>query len=243
MLHNPKMPHRMHHLPPHHTHTHTHFPELLLTTGSLAHSFLTTLGSGLAAKTCLTLVTPWTVACQAPLSMGFSRQESWSGLSFTSPGDLPSLRIKPGSPALQADSLLTELLPLLSPHYFLKRQEHSHSGHHISSLGSVSSPRKLYGSFSLFSHLFSKNHLYKRDFPKSYSPHACKSLLPCSVHRPPQEKLSPPNTLTHNILFLIYPIPQVCNCLEDRDYFCLLNISSTWSIIGIKYIFVVWINE
>ena len=54
-------------------------------------------------------VTPWTVACQAPLSMGFPRQEYWSGLPFPSPGDLPDPGIKPGSPALQADSLPPEL--------------------------------------------------------------------------------------------------------------------------------------
>ena len=53
-------------------------------------------------------VTPWTVACQAPLSMGFSRQKYWSGLPFPSPGDLPDPGIKPGSPALQADALLSE---------------------------------------------------------------------------------------------------------------------------------------
>ena len=44
--------------------------------------------------------TPWTVAYQAPLSMGFSRQERWSGLPFPSPGDLPDPGIKPRSPAL-----------------------------------------------------------------------------------------------------------------------------------------------
>ena len=49
--------------------------------------------------------TPWTVVHQAPLSMGFSRQEYWSGLPFPSPGDLPNPGIKPRSPALQADSL------------------------------------------------------------------------------------------------------------------------------------------
>jgi len=48
---------------------------------------------------------PWTVAHQAPLSMGFSRQEYWSGLPFPSPGDLPNPGIKPGSLALQADVL------------------------------------------------------------------------------------------------------------------------------------------
>ena len=47
--------------------------------------------------------TPWTVACHAPLSMGFSRQEHWSGLPFPSPGDLPDPGIEPRSPALQAD--------------------------------------------------------------------------------------------------------------------------------------------
>ena len=49
--------------------------------------------------------TPWTVACQAPLSMGFPRQEYWSALLFPSPGDLPKPGIEPMSPALQADSL------------------------------------------------------------------------------------------------------------------------------------------
>ena len=52
--------------------------------------------------------TPWTVAYQAPPSMGFSRQECWSGLPFPSPGDLTDPGIKPGSPALQADTLPTE---------------------------------------------------------------------------------------------------------------------------------------
>jgi len=48
------------------------------------------------AKSHLTLVTPWTVACQASLSMGFSRQEYWSELSFPSPEDLPDQGMKPG---------------------------------------------------------------------------------------------------------------------------------------------------
>ena len=54
--------------------------------------------------------TPWTVAHQAPPSMGFSRQEYWSGVPFPSPEDLPNPEIKPGSPALQADTLPSELL-------------------------------------------------------------------------------------------------------------------------------------
>ena len=49
--------------------------------------------------------TLWTVACQAPLSMGFPRQEYWRGLPFPSPEDLPDPGIEPKSPALQGDSL------------------------------------------------------------------------------------------------------------------------------------------
>ena len=52
--------------------------------------------------------TPWTVSYQAPPSMGFSRQEHWSGLPFPSPGDLPDLGIEPGSPVLQAHALPPE---------------------------------------------------------------------------------------------------------------------------------------
>ena len=67
-------------------------------------------------------MTPQTVACPVPLSMGFSRQEYWSELLFPSPGDLPNPGIEPKSPTLQADSLPNEpqgspnlnLLPLTS---------------------------------------------------------------------------------------------------------------------------------
>ena len=55
-------------------------------------------------------VTPWTVAYQAPPSVGFSRQEYWSGLPLPSPGNLPHPGIEPGSPALQADALPSEPL-------------------------------------------------------------------------------------------------------------------------------------
>ena len=53
-------------------------------------------------------VTPWTVAYQDPSTIGFSRQESWGGLLFPSPGDLPDPGIEPGSPTLQTDSLPSE---------------------------------------------------------------------------------------------------------------------------------------
>ena len=53
-------------------------------------------------------VTLWTIAQQAPLSMGFSKQEYWSGLPFPSPGDLPDPGIEPGSPASKGDALPSE---------------------------------------------------------------------------------------------------------------------------------------
>ena len=59
--------------------------------------------------------TPWTVAYEAPLSMGFSSQECWSGLPCSSPGNLPDPGIEPGSPAPQADSLPSEPQGLLCP--------------------------------------------------------------------------------------------------------------------------------
>ena len=69
-------------------------------------------GGGLVAKSCPTLAIPWTIAHQAPLNMGFSRQEYWSGLPCPPPGDLPDPWIEPSSPvalALQAESFTSEL--------------------------------------------------------------------------------------------------------------------------------------
>ena len=75
-------------------------------------------GGGLVAKSCPILAIPerldcsnlsWTVVLQVPLSMGFSRQEYWSGVPFPSPGDLLTQELNPGSPALQADDLSAEL--------------------------------------------------------------------------------------------------------------------------------------
>ena len=73
--------------------------------------------------------TLWTVAYQAPPSMGFSRQEYWSGLPFPPPVDLPDPGIEPGSPTLQADSLPSELpgKPLLKPYCLLSTASWIHS--------------------------------------------------------------------------------------------------------------------
>ena len=65
-------------------------------------------GLVLVAQSCPTLVTPWTAEHQASLSVGFLRQEYYSGLPFASPGNLPNPEVEPRSPALQADSLPSE---------------------------------------------------------------------------------------------------------------------------------------
>ena len=62
----------------------------------------------LIAQSCRLFTTAWIVAHQALRSMGFSRQEYWSGLPFPSSGDSPDPGIEPRSPALQADSLLSK---------------------------------------------------------------------------------------------------------------------------------------
>ena len=71
--------------------------------------------------------TPWTVARQAPLLMEFSRQESWSGLPFPSPRDLPDPGIKPGSLTLQVDSLPSEPQGKSLPDY---KHTHTHTHTH-----------------------------------------------------------------------------------------------------------------
>ena len=68
------------------------------------------------AQSHLTLCTLWTVALQAPLSMGFSRLEYWSGLPFPPPGDLPNPRIELESPALQVESFTAEPQGTLTVH-------------------------------------------------------------------------------------------------------------------------------
>ena len=65
-------------------------------------------GGGSVTVPCLTLVTPWTVARQAPLSMGFSRQEYWNRLPFPSAGDLSDPGDEPVSPALAGGFFTTE---------------------------------------------------------------------------------------------------------------------------------------
>ena len=88
-------------------------PSAVSNCGTSAQSLISSLAS-VCVCVCYSLsraqlfVTPWTVAHQAPLSMGFSRQEYWSRLPFPPPGDFANPGIEPKSPALQADSFLSE---------------------------------------------------------------------------------------------------------------------------------------
>ena len=75
--------------------------------------------------------TPWTVAYQASPSMGFSRQEYWSGLPFPSPGDLPNPGIKPGSPALQTDALSPEPPGNIYIYIYIHTHTHTHTHTHM----------------------------------------------------------------------------------------------------------------
>ena len=105
-------------------------------------------------------VTPSTVACQAPLSMEFSRQEYWSGLPCPSPGDLSNPEIKSGSPALQADSLPSE--PPRKP-------RHSRLKYKI-----YASPRiknswtEIKSSLLIWSILENYNHNSRTEYPKHF---------------------------------------------------------------------------
>ena len=99
---------------------------------------------------CVRLFEPYGLkACQVPLSMGFSRQEYWSGLPFPPPGDLPNAGIEPATPALQADAFTTEPLVEIIHHrrwapnrpfnkwqlfllnFFLDKTHQFHQGHLI----------------------------------------------------------------------------------------------------------------
>ena len=69
--------------------------------------------------------TPWTVAHQAPLSMGFSRQEYWSGMPFPSPGDLPDPGSEPGSPTWQALTSEPQGKPQKGPEELIRLRDQS----------------------------------------------------------------------------------------------------------------------
>ena len=75
-------------------------------TASVPHFGKIDNGSGLVARLCQTLATPWTKAHQASLFMGFPRQEYWSGMLFPIPRDLPNPGIEPGSLVLKAISCI-----------------------------------------------------------------------------------------------------------------------------------------
>ena len=86
----------------------------------------------LVVQSCLTLCKPLTVAHQAPQSVGFSRQEYWSGLPFPSPRDLPNPGIEPRSPTLQADALPSEMVAITKKNNWYCLVIRSGEGNHLS---------------------------------------------------------------------------------------------------------------
>ena len=86
------------------------FEQVLLPSESSNGVSVYRVGGGLVAKWCPAPATPWILSHRAPLSMRLPMQEYWGGFPFPSPGDFPDPGIKPGSPALQADSLTPERL-------------------------------------------------------------------------------------------------------------------------------------
>ena len=114
-------------------------------------------------------VTPWTVAHQAPLSMGFSRQEYWNGLPFPSPGNLPDPGIKPGSPALQADSL--PFVPSGKTYAHKHTHTHIHTHTHTHIFISVSIVHSL--SLSLYIYIYTHTYIHELYTPIHEFPRWC----------------------------------------------------------------------
>ena len=112
--------------------------------------------------------TPWTAACHAPVSMGFSSQEYWRGLPCPPPGDLPDTGIEPPSPTLQTDSLPSE--PPRKPKLWLKRIMTRSTGEATGGLA-----------------LLSVTCLIKLPPPPSLGPSGASFHRSLSVHRAPQE--------------------------------------------------------
>ena len=137
--------------------------------------------------------TPWTVTYQAPRSMGFSRQEYWSGLPFPSPGDLPNPGIEPGSPALQTDALPSEPLGKLEPipnsslislysqshsNMFARARTHTHTYTPAFLDNRKSIPGSLWGP-RLVLHHTCKMQIHFPPFKGSHCPQSKTQTLPC----------------------------------------------------------------
>ena len=143
-------------------------------------------------------MTPWTIACQAPISMGFPRQEYWGRLPFPSPGDLPEPEIKPGSPALQADlyclSHRGQSCPMTEPL--------SHQGNTFISL-SVKSPKPLFRDFLVcFLNSFSsqlKNIKHTHTHTHTHIHTQCQRKILKGWIYPPLSRILVPQVLTASI--------------------------------------------
>ena len=178
-------------------------------------------------------VTPWTVACQAPLSMGLSRQEYWSGLPFLSPGHLPDTGIKPGTPWLRVVSLPSE--PPGKPHPITCFKNPSwglsalnQKNKHLQVL--VTSP----GSTRYI------------PFLNSYTPsNRILSALWCSPILPTIRHLGRLQLLSAIFPFLVTPLADsdvfVCYCsIETRLDFCCVTDYDKHTGINNSGIFLIW---
>ena len=87
--------------------------------------------------------TPWTVAHQAPLSIGFPRRECWSGSPCPPPGDLPNLGVEPVSPVLQEDSLPAELLGTAHSNIQMAHNDLNPCKHSVWFMGTLSGRARL----------------------------------------------------------------------------------------------------
>ena len=139
----------------------------------------------LVTLSCPAFETLWNVTCQAPLSIGSSRQEFWSGSPCSSLGDLPDLGIKPASPVLQEDSLLSEpsngrsyynYLMIMSPqtYWHLRTENINHL---------VTSTLTNQRTVTLLSHLAFKNALLRGEESKWWRNRMGRSLTLLQIHR------------------------------------------------------------
>ena len=120
---------------------------------------------------------PWTAAHRASLSMGFPRQEYWSGLPFASPGNLPNAGIKPLSPALAGRFFTAE--PPGKPTEFCRRKQHLSLCSQIWTMVTETYNKKIYVSkYSELSSLFhNKSSIHRNGYPLKRKLKACHSLF------------------------------------------------------------------
>ena len=176
--------------------------------------------------------TLWTVAHQAPLSMGFSRQEYWTGLPFPSPGDLPDPGIEPRSPALQADSLPTELQGKpLSLFYFIFWN--LYLSHIYELLCSFSLKKQNYMHFNASSFFFSFSYRHGTSYFLGFLPLALLLEAP-EVQKEKENSFQVQSyTVMLKVIIILSPWHSAQNIAgilwhHEKAYFILFHFMTTW---------------